>query len=475
MGYDIVCYNNGMQRMINNILTSKAAGMVVLRSALMVAVMLMGAARLRLTLLILMRPEAYQQRDILQVYLMAKALLFGINPYLPMSELAQKFIGEFTYFPHPAPYPPFNAILFIPLTWLTATQVTFTWYLVELGCLAGISTLLVKYLGIKLHWYSAVTLFFILLAFFPLMADLEVGQLSLLITLLLLASLWAFRRNLALLGGALMGITLAMKLFTWPFLLYFALKRDWRALLTSSLTAIGLNLVALIVLGVRPFMSYYLHISGQIFEIYHRFWANFSLLTWGYRIFEGMDSAIFTPPYTVQAAIDSPRLAPIIALLIAGVCLLAGLWLALRCTSLQSGFAVMAGICLLLSPIVWEHYLVLTFIPLSILLDNLHKASFPGGLSLAAALTFILLVTFPEYTFRTMVFLSGGLEQVSTHGNQFSFLASLPSWLPTLEVLLLTILVWYSDQTASQATGAMIEMDGRSAQESQPRAGEGEV
>src|SRR4030067_73856 len=97
-----------MRQIIDNLFRSKAPLMVVLRYVLVALVVLMGVARLRIILTLLVSTATYQERDILQEYLMAKALLSGVNPYLPLQELAQLFIGKFPYLPHPAPYPPFN-------------------------------------------------------------------------------------------------------------------------------------------------------------------------------------------------------------------------------------------------------------------------------------------------------------------------------------------------------------------------------
>jgi hypothetical protein len=64
----------------------------------------------------LLPPDVYS-KDFLQEYLMARALLLGVNPYLPLSELAARFLGPLPVivFPHPLAAPPPAAMLSIPL------------------------------------------------------------------------------------------------------------------------------------------------------------------------------------------------------------------------------------------------------------------------------------------------------------------------------------------------------------------------
>ncbi len=51
---------------------------------------------------------------------MSKALMAGVNPYLPLDQLASLFIGKFSFLSHPAPHPPFLAILSIPFSGLSS-------------------------------------------------------------------------------------------------------------------------------------------------------------------------------------------------------------------------------------------------------------------------------------------------------------------------------------------------------------------
>jgi hypothetical protein len=281
-----------MQRIVRNIIQSKAPLMVVFRYLLLLAVILMGLARLRITLLLLALPENYQERDILQIYLMAKSLISGLNPYLPLNVLAEKYIGPITYFPHPAPYPPFDAVLFTPLLALNYLNAIYVWYIFELLSVAAITCMLTILWKGHLSGKIAIVIFFLMLAWYPVMADLAVGQLSILLVLLVLAALLAFRTNHRILAGVLIGFSVAIKMITWPLIIYFALKKDWKVVISSVTTAIGLNLIALIVMGSGPFFKYYLDVSTQVMNFYQAESANFSIWSIGYRFFTGTGSPV---------------------------------------------------------------------------------------------------------------------------------------------------------------------------------------
>src|SRR5689334_21700425 len=61
--------------------------------------------------------EQLCHRDFISIYLLAKSVLSGINPYLPLGELAARWpdFAGCNVFAHPSPHPPALAILAAPL------------------------------------------------------------------------------------------------------------------------------------------------------------------------------------------------------------------------------------------------------------------------------------------------------------------------------------------------------------------------
>ena len=425
--------------------------MVVLRSILISLIIFLGILKLRFLILWLGFPDTYINRDILQEYLMGKALINGVNPYLASSELVLKFIGVLPYYPHPAPYPPFLALLSIPLALINVNKLVTVWFIIELAFLATIACMLTILWKGRIDWIRAVFLILILLAWDSVVSDLYWGQLSILITALLLAALLALKNNHKTLAGVIIGFTLAIKLITWPLVIFLLLKKDWRTTISSCLTALGLNLVALCVIGVGPFMDYYLRVSAQVIKVWHGYILNFSLWSIGYRLFEGMRSPIMWDIFRVPPIINLQWASPLISIGIVLGFLLFGLIWAIRSIELETAFSILVCVIIAISPVSWDHYYVMIIIGITVILHNLVKLSFPPWRTLIFIITSFMLFLFNEQIRNFTLLLNGGKELVIASGNPITVSSSLLSWLPMIELIILTILLWRSGPYRKQA------------------------
>jgi hypothetical protein len=436
---------------MNNLLQSKAPMMVVLRYVLLSLVVLMGMARLRIILILLFSPATYQDRDILQEYLMAKAMLAGMNPYLPLDKLAQLFIGNFPFLTHPAPYPPFVAIVSTPLTWFSLDHVVIVWFMFELLCLMAISGMITVLWKGRLDWIRAIFILFLMLTWYSVMVDLLYGQLTILLTTLILAALLALRKGHKILAGVLIGISMAIKMYTWPLIIYFAIKKDWRTVISSCLTAIGLNLMALFVIGIGPVMDYYLRVMMQVSAIYHSFLKNYSLWSIGYRFFEGTrpigGDYISAPPL-----INMPGLAPFVSAGLAAAFLIIGLIWAERSKDPDIAYSILVCVLVAISPISWDHYYLMVIISLVVLLINLAKHSFPTWPTIIFIIISFMLF-FANERIAEVIFILNGIDLLQANGNQISFASSLLEILPMVELIILTILLWRLGVSEHQAEG----------------------
>ena len=432
-----------MQRVITNIFTSKVPLMIILRFVLVGAIAALGIARLRLLIIWLSYPNTFIDRDILQEYLMAKALLNGVNPYLPSVELVHKFVGMLPYYPNPAPYPPFVILLSIPLNFINVNQLNSVWFVIEIMFLIALSAMLYYYWKDKIDWKWSLPASLMLFAWFPVMFDLFWGQLSILITLLLMGAFLALRKDHRTLAGVIIGFTVAIKLITWPLIIYWLLKKNWRSAFVSIITALVLNLIALVAVGSGPFMDYYLRVSEQVFTIWRGCIFNFSLSSLGYRLFEG-STLSFVNYYKVPPLLNLPHIAPVISAGLMISFLVAGMVWAVRSKDQESAYGIITCVILAISPLSWFHYYVISIIALIILWRNFVKRSFPTWLTFFSILITLLLLLFNEYIEAITVLLNGGSDLVMAAGNQLSFLSSLLFWLPELEIIGLTILLWKS-------------------------------
>jgi Glycosyltransferase family 87 len=163
--------------------------------------------------------------------------------------------------------PPFASVLFSPLAVLSFEQ----WRVIFIGLnliAAGLVLFFVKQLWgatwpAKAHLYLAY-----LVSIAPFRVTVRYGQISLIVTALLLGAFVARRRNSKVLAGVLVGLSLSKYPLTLPFFLYFALRKEWKIvaaaiLIVGVLTEIfalrlGLSLVA----ATGNYVEAILHISA---------------------------------------------------------------------------------------------------------------------------------------------------------------------------------------------------------------------
>ncbi len=325
-------------------------------------------------------PDIYR-KDFISVYLLANATRHGINPYLPLPTLTEKWLGYANYHSlrHPSPHPPLVALGGLPLSWLSYESAAVVWLMFELFCLLASLWLLLRW------WQPPVTkkrlaiLSLMLLGWAPLVEDLWYGQFSTSLLLLLLGAWWALRQGKDALGGALLGGMVALKLTAWPIVLFLLVRRCWRGVLSAGAVAALANLLAVAVLGWDCVRDYYLKIGPSVGALYRLHDTNYSTWTIGQRLF-----ADFGYNLSLSSPWPSPFLAQLTTVLIPLAVLAGALWLARKATHFDTAFALLTGVSILVSPIAWTHYLLLAVVPLAVLLRRLQTEGWPRRESYAA-------------------------------------------------------------------------------------------
>jgi hypothetical protein len=126
-------------------------------------------------------------------------------------------------------YPPNTPLTMLPLLPLApldpqrAKQVWLALGLLSLAASVWMLASLTKF-------HPTEVLILALIAYGALSANFILGQYYLLLLFVLTASAWCLIRGRPVTGGALLGLIFALRLYTAPFLLYFAIRRQWKAL-----------------------------------------------------------------------------------------------------------------------------------------------------------------------------------------------------------------------------------------------------
>jgi hypothetical protein len=200
-------------------------------------------------------------RDFNQDYLMVKAVAAGSNPYLPVSELAKQFGVESNshLLRNPSPHPPTILPWLLPFSLLTMRAADLTWLAL---CLFG--GYISCFLTIKVfapEWrqkpLGSLMLFFAILLTAPVKEDLQLGQFSLIQLPLLLLGYKSIAQNEKTLGGMLLGLLVTIKLFLWPLLFFFGLKKEWKIVGAAAVIILLQSVLAAFVIGSEGFISYF--------------------------------------------------------------------------------------------------------------------------------------------------------------------------------------------------------------------------
>jgi alpha-1,2-mannosyltransferase len=177
----------------------------------------------------------------------------------------------------------------------------------------------------------------------PMLSSFYLGTLSPLL-MLALAVLWRYRDDRRVAVPVLAALV-AAKLFLWPLLVYFAATRRSKTAALACLAGLGATAVAWARFGYSGLVDYP------------------SLLRLVVRV-EERDSYSVTSLGTALGL--SRSLAHIVALAAGIAMLAAAVVIARRAGAEREAFVVTLAAALVLSPIVWSHYLLLLFVPLAL-------------------------------------------------------------------------------------------------------------
>ncbi len=168
------------------------------------------------------------------------------------------------------PHTPLTMAPLLPLARMAPQQAKQVWLILGLLSLAASIAMLAKISG--LHFTEVLLL--ALVAYSPLSINFVLGQYYLLILVLLVAAVWCLLRGKPLAGGALLGLIFCLKLYSAPFLLYFAVRKQWRALAGMAVAIVVLAGGAVELHGVHGVAYYATHIlpralDGEINDPYN--------------------------------------------------------------------------------------------------------------------------------------------------------------------------------------------------------------
>jgi hypothetical protein len=251
----------------------------------------------------------------------------------------------------PFTYPPFSTLFLWPLTWVPTGLAGVLWALVNLGALIVIIAVALLHVRPEdrggepgVPWAMVLMLLGPAVLIEPVMLDLSFGQINLVLVALVLVDVTTRleRRGRTLPRGIGIGIAAAIKLVPLIFVTFLIVTRQFRAAVTSVVTAGVCSLAAFVVnpSASAAFWSKYVNDQARIGTV--TYISNQSL--------EGTLDRV-THHLWNSRAIESVEV----------VAVLAGLslaWWAWRASSTFLAVLIVADAGLLASPITWAHHMV---------------------------------------------------------------------------------------------------------------------
>lgn len=256
-----------------------------------------------------------------------RAVLHGHSPYPSLASLPREADRLFA----PFVYPPAAAFAMVPLSVLPFPLASFVFFLLDVGAIA----LALRLLGVS-DWRCYGTAY----ASAPVFAAAGLGTISPLL-LLGVAAAWRYRDRAAAAGVAVACVITA-KLFLWPVWFWLVRTRRYRAAAIAAVTtavAVGASWAAIGFAGLRD----YPQLLGRLTEL------------------TGINSYSV---YALARALGADAGPAQAALTIAGVA--AVLAAAFLVRSDRRMLICTVAISLLVTPILWPHYLVLLFVPIAL-------------------------------------------------------------------------------------------------------------
>jgi hypothetical protein len=322
----------------------------------------------RFFLLVVWVPGVWRwTRDLAQDYLLARALMTGIDPNTPLSKIAE-MLGLPSAFlpPHATPHAPFVGLLFWPLARTDYGSASVTWAMLTLAALVFAIGFLFELKNRRISAPLALLGAFALVCWEPLWLEIHYGQLMILELAILSGMLVALQRGRNRTAGFLLGFSLLIKPIVWPVLALLVIRRRWEMAVSTIATLAAGYALTVAVVGPAATVKFLTDTMLSVTAYYRDSVFNISISGVGWRFFEGswlsgQITSLQTGHY--DPLIDNPQIGQVLSIILPAAVLVATWWFT-RGMPLDRviGVAICAGI--VVSPIAWTHYMVLCLIPL---------------------------------------------------------------------------------------------------------------
>jgi hypothetical protein len=309
--------------------------------------------------------------DFFQEWSGARNRFAGLPVYTPQEITVERYLGKRRspydpYFNELNAHPPSAVLLGVPFAAFDFEDAFTLWNMLSFVYLAVSAALIFEHLGLAFSPWDLPLALGLLLLCNPFWHQMVHGQLNLLLLLLLTGAWVADRQGQPNWAGALVGVATAIKLYPGFLFVYFLLRRDGRAIRAGVVTLLATTALTALVLGPECYHSYFLDVLP---------WTSLRRADWHNLSLSGVWCKLFEAPLNLPPVQLVPlRVSPTTTMLgIIGTCLVFTGVLATvipRLTARKDtdlAFSLTLIAMLLVSPITWDHYLLVLALPLAVL------------------------------------------------------------------------------------------------------------
>jgi Glycosyltransferase family 87 len=334
-------------------------------------------------------------RDFFQDWSSARNVLGGRPAYLPLSQALT------AYYPRSAgekmptavlpcnAHPPTSILAVLPLALFDYPEGGTLWNIVGLVSLVTSLALIFRELGVQVPAWSIFPALTIGSMCNPVYSQVLLGQWNAQLLLLLTLAWAAERRGQLGLAALWIGTAAAIKIFPLLLLGYFAVRRQWKALAVALVWVIVLTGATALVVGRGAYRDYFSRVLPGL-ERWQQGWNNASILSFWLKNFRGAElyGLFVEPPFKSRwLASVGPALsyALVLAIFLACTRRIPHDDSARGSISQDLQFSMATVAMLLLTPICWDHYLLLLALPLALIWMSIDSSG-------AARMLFLILV-----------------------------------------------------------------------------------
>ena len=298
--------------------------------------------------------------DFNSYYVAAYATQQGFDPY---NDEALRLLAQDLNIPKVTEYnyPPFNTLLFLPLSYLPYPAAVLVWRILNLGLVVFAVWLIYKTLALPLGATTALVIGLIVFSYDPLIYNLAIGQINLVILLLITGAAYAWVRQRQVLAGVLLALAASIKIAPAILFIYFLWKGGLKLVAAGIAAIAAFAAIAFVALGEQPTRKAVAIITA--FAQADNAWiANQSWRGFLARLFVGDEfvHALY-PAATLERVLYYAGVLGTVALT-AFV-----LYRSRRSGSFHLEFALVLITFHLISPVTWVHHLVWMLYPLIVL------------------------------------------------------------------------------------------------------------